>query len=170
MATYVRNGFLRHVVCTFINCRSCAKEKFKRRFDGSLTKENRIGVLHVDTKGKLEMESVNGQNYFLTIVEEYSRFTAVRPIGTKGDASRELLQIVQFFERQTGQSVRTIHTDGGKEFSRAVDYLRDQGALVHITTPHTPQSNGLAERSHSSILSLARTCLSDAKIPLKYWN
>ena len=28
VATYVRNGFLPHVVCTSIDCRSCAKGKF----------------------------------------------------------------------------------------------------------------------------------------------
>ena len=51
-----------------------------------------------------------------------------------------------------------------------VGLVRDKGVQVHLTTPYTAASNGLAERSHSVILSLARTCLSQANLPFKYWN
>ena len=85
-------------------------------------------------------------------------------------ASAELLQFVRFFERQTGRLVRTLHTDGGTEFSRAASDLREMGVEVHTTTPYTAPSNCLAERSHGVIVALARKFLSQANLPFKYWN
>ena len=167
---HVRDGLLPHVECASVDCESCAKGKFKRSFQGSLTSEDRIGALHVDTKGRIETESVNGHKYFLTIVEEHSRFLAVRPLRSKAEASAEVMKFTRYFERQTGRKVKRLHTDGGSEFKRAADDLQDMGVEVEYTTTYTPQSNGLAERAHGVILSLARTCLSQAKIPFRYWS
>lgn len=103
-------------------------------------------------------------------MEELSRFTYCVPIRNKSLASDSLLRVIEQFERQTGHLVRTVHTDGGGEFRRAMAYLEGQGVKIEITTAYTPQSNGLAERTHSTILSLARICLSQAKLPMEYWS
>lgn len=166
----LKNKILPRPVCTHIDCEDCTKGKFRRRFGGSLTKRRKIGHLHVDTKGKIETESVDGHKYFLTIVEEVSRHTTVIPIRTKRDASEEVLNYVSRFERQTDRTVKSIHSDGGSEFDKAFKHLERLGVDSSRTTPYTPQSNGLAERSHGIILSMARTCLSQAGLPFGYWN
>lgn len=167
---HVREGLLPHVVCKSTDCKVCLKGKFRRRFDGSLTDTDKFGSLHVDTKGKVDVTSVHGHNYFVTIVEEFSRFVAVRPIRSKSDAAEEVLRFVKYFEKQTGHPVRKIHTDGGTEFRRALDRLDADGVQISVTTAHTPESNGLAERAHQTILSLARSCLYESKLPEKYWS
>ena len=58
--------------------------------------------------------------------------------------------------------VRSLHTDGGGEFKKAIQTIRGEGVDVSITTSYTPESNGLAERTPSSILSLARAALLQA--------
>lgn len=63
-----------------------------------------------------------------------------------------------------------MHTDGGSGISRALQVLSDQGVHVSIITPYTPESNGLAERTHATILSLARTCLTQPNLPLQCWD
>ena len=104
----------------------------------------------------------------MTIVDEHSRFINVCPLRSKADASGELMKFVRYFERQTGHLVKVLHTDGGTEFNRAIADLEDRGVEIHPTTPYTAASNGLAGRSHQAILTLARTCLSQAKLPFKY--
>lgn len=166
----VKEGLLPHVSCTSIHCEACLKGKYKRRFSGSLTRSTEPDTLYFDTKGKIETESVIGHYYFVTIVEEHSRFIAVRQIRSKEDASYAVLSYIRYIEKQSGCTVKRVHTDGGSEFKRALDTLKDQGVHVSITTSHTPESNGLAERTHSTILGLARTCLAQAKLPLQYWE
>lgn len=135
-----------------------------------MTRASEMGTLHFDTKGKIETPSINGPNYFASIIDEYSRYTAVRPIKSKADASDAVLRFVRFFERQTGCTVRKVHTYGGSEFKPALDRLEERGVQVSITSSYTPESNGLAERTNQTILGLARTCLKQAKLPLQYWS
>lgn len=164
------NGNLPPPTCFQTDCMVCSKSKHRRMFKGSLTKERRIGRLHCDTKGKIKLPSRDGHYYFLTIIDEYTRLVHVEPLRKKGDASAKLLQYVRYFERQTGQLVRGIHTDGGSEFTKALTYARQQGIDVSLTTAYTPESNGLAERTHSTILSLARASLLQAKLPDDLWH
>lgn len=166
----VKEGELPHVECSMPDCRSCAKGKYRNRFSGSLSNARKVGRLHVDTKGKVEEKSEGGHKYFLTIVEEYSRYTAVFPLRTKGEASDQLLQFIKWFEKQSGYVVTAVHTDGGSEFKRALFFLTAEGVDVSISTAYTPNSNGLVERSHGIILSNVRSCMEQAKLPAKYWH
>ena len=166
----VNSTTLPHVTCKKRDCEECTKGKFRRSFRGSISDATTIGTLHVDTKGAHETDSAHGHKYFVTITEEHSRFVAVRPIKSKSDAAPAVKRFVRYFEKQTGQVVKKIHTDGGTEFRRALLYLEDSGVQVSITTPYTPESNGLVERAHQTIVANARTCLQQAKLPEMYWD
>lgn len=41
---------------------------------------------------------------------------------------------------------------------------------MSTTTPYTPKSNGLAERTHVVIITLARSCLDNEHLPHEIWN
>lgn len=166
----VRNGELPHVACHTSDCDVCAKGKFRREFKGSLTSETEVGRLHVDTKGKVDTTSVNGHKYFLTIIDEYSRYAQTYPMKSKGEASQLLLNFIRKLEKQSGHTVKKVHTDNGTEITRALDYLDKQGVEVTTTTPYTPESNGLVERTHGVILSIVRSCLVQSKLDQSYWN
>lgn len=167
---HVKDGILPHISCKVIDCEVCHSGKFKRRFGGSLTSAEEVGTIHVDTKGQLETESTRGHKYFVTMIEEYSRFVSVRPIKSKGEAASEVLKFIRFFEKQSGRVVKKVHTDGGTEFLRSLSELERQGVDISTTVPYTPESNGLAERTHQTVVANARTCLHQAKLPLKFWN
>lgn len=77
---------------------------------------------------------------------------------TNADASGVLLQYVKRFEKQSGHTVTTIHTDSGTEFSRATKTLTDKEAAFTTSTVVNPQSNGLAVRTHLTILNDFRAC------------
>ena len=165
----LKSGALPPPKCQQTDCRVCARGKYRKRFDGSLTTESRPGKLHADTKGQVDVQSTQGHKYFLTVVDEYSRFTYTCPLRSKGEASEALLHYVKCFEKQTGRTVRALHTDGGGEFVKARKALKSQGVKCTHTTAYTAASNGLAERTHGTILALARSCLLQSKLPLKYW-
>ena len=65
----LKKSILPRPFCASMECEDSTKGKFRHRFGGSLTKRCTIGHLHVDTKGKIETESVDGHKYLLTIIE-----------------------------------------------------------------------------------------------------
>ena len=48
-------------------------------------------------------------------------------------------------------------------------YLREKGIKHEITTPDTPQHNGVAERMNRTLLDKVRAMLIDADLPETYW-
>lgn len=103
------------------------------------------------------MPTVDGHIYLVTIVEESTRFVAVHPIKWKSYAAEKVIPFVKYFEKQTRYAVKKIHADGGTEFSRVLDYLRDEGLEIDMTAAYTPVSNGLDDRTHKMIIGLARS-------------
>lgn len=66
--------------------------------------------------------------------------------------------------------MRVARTSSGTKFRRALDFLHAHGVKVTKTSVYAPPLSGLFERGHGIILSLARTVLQQAKLPLGYWN
>lgn len=150
-------------------CDPCSKGKFRRFFRGSLTKASTPGWIHVDVVGRVK-PSREGYLYFMTSVDEKSRYVWTTPLQRKGDASKELIRFMNMFERQTGEKIKGLHTDGGSEFFKAKKEFEDAGVIVTTSTPYTAASNGLVERSQGVLLSLLRTCMEQAKLPIHYWQ
>ena len=67
--------------------------------------------------------------------------------------------------------VRTIRSDNGTEFKNVG--LNDFCAYKLITrqysAPRTPQQNGVVERKNRTLIEVARTMLSESKLPMYFW-
>ena len=166
----IQSGKLPPVSGDVIKCSPCTGGKFRRKYDGSITKECSPGALHADLVGPIIPPSRSGHRYFLTIVDEYSRFIETIPLKTKGETSSALLRSVAIFERQSGTYVRVLHTDGGSEFFPFQRELQEKGVIIHTASPYTPASNGLVERSQGALLSAVRSVLIESNLPLSFWS
>ena len=125
----------------------------------------------MDVVGPFSTQSIAGSSYFLTIVDQFSGFKTVKFLKHKS----EVLSKVKLFkieaERQTGNSIKLIISDGGGEFNNHdfTQFCADSGIIHHFSAPYTPQNNGMAERANKSINEKARCLLSQSKLPTKYW-
>ena len=65
-------------------------------------------------------------------------------------------------EKQLGKLMKTLRSDQGGEYldTKFNDYLIEHGILSHLTTPRTPQQNGVAERRNRTFLDIVRSVLS----------
>ncbi|MCH93963.1 retrovirus-related pol polyprotein from transposon tnt 1-94, partial [Trifolium medium] len=63
-----------------------------------------------------------------------------------------------------------VWTDGGGEFRPLTKYLTDQGIIHRLTCPHTHHQNGLVERKHRHLVETGLTLLSQAQLPMKFWD
>ena len=76
-------------------------------------------------------------------------------------------------EKSSGLKVKTLRSDNGGEYTSIefTEYLTKEGIKQELTIPHThtPQQNGLAERSNQTIANIVQTMLYLSGLPPSYW-
>ena len=112
--------------------------------------------------------------YLLTFVDDYSRQLWVAFTADKsGDTvMRHFIQYKVWAERYCGFDIKAIRTDGGGEYvnQQFTTYLHTMGIQRQMTTAHTPQQNGVAERVNRTIMEAARSMLHAAGLPMSFWT
>ncbi|KAI3523293.1 hypothetical protein L1887_01353 [Cichorium endivia] len=89
----------------------------------------------------------------------------------KSETAMELINFIKYFEVRTGEIVRAIHSDNGKEFKNNLfnDYLSSRGIEHNFSAPYTPQQNGVVERRNRTLCEAARSMLIFANLPQYFW-
>lgn len=82
-------------------CEVCRFSKHKRNsFPLSNTRSNAIfSLIHADIWGSLSVHSMNGKCYFLTTVDNFSRFTWVHFIRHKFETKQLIIQFCAYVEK-----------------------------------------------------------------------
>jgi transposase InsO family protein len=67
--------------------------------------------------------------------------------------------------------VKNIRSDNGSEFrnTQVEEFLDEEGIKHEISTPYTPQQNGIVERNNRTLFEVARTMLDEYKTPDSFW-
>ncbi|CAI7751975.1 unnamed protein product, partial [Closterium sp. NIES-54] len=156
------------------SCKACMQNKFARfpfpRAEGSA--KTPLEVVHLDQVGPMRTEGTGGVLYFLTMVDEWSRFTWARPLSKKSDAAVAIKEDwLPMVERQVMRLMKVLRSDRGGEFLGAefTKFLKKNGTRHQLTCPGTPQQNGIAERANRTIGKAAKTLLGAAGMPYKFW-
>lgn len=74
-------------------------------------------LLHLDIWGHISVLSIHGHKYFLTTIDDYSRFTFIILLKTKGQAREQVQNLTKMLEMQNDAKIKIIRTDNGPEFS-----------------------------------------------------
>lgn len=129
-------------------------------------------LLHCDIWGPYKVPTYNGKRFFVTIVDDYSRYTWLFLLASKADTIVVLRKFLTQVKNVFSTTVKTLRTDNGCEFlSHDFQSMLGELGIVHQTTcVYTPQQNGVAERKHRTILNMARSIRFQAFIPLQYWG
>ncbi|CAI7825100.1 unnamed protein product, partial [Closterium sp. NIES-53] len=110
-----------------------------------------LQTLHMDVWGLAHVSGQGRERYFLLVVDDYTRYTTVFPLRSKGEVSAVLIPWIrtvclQLLER-FGQDlpVLRLYSDRGGEFSSDLlhDFFRGEGILQSFTLPDSPQKNGI---------------------------
>ncbi|CAI7871279.1 unnamed protein product [Closterium sp. NIES-53] len=113
-----------------------------------------LQTLHMDVWGPARVRGQGHERYFLLIVVDYSRYTTVFPLRSKGEVPGVLIDWIRGARRQLSDSfgsdlpVLRLHSDRGGEFSSDLlrAFCRLEGIRQTFTLPASPQQNGIAER------------------------
>ncbi|CAI5999091.1 unnamed protein product [Closterium sp. NIES-65] len=113
----------------------------------------------------------------LLVVDDYSRYTTVFPLRSKGEVTAVLIDWIREARLQLRRSfgsdfpVLRLHSDRGGEFSSGLlsAYCRARGIRQTFTLPDSPQQNGIAERRIGMVMDVARTSMMHAAAPHFLW-
>ncbi|CAI5458654.1 unnamed protein product [Closterium sp. Yama58-4] len=156
-----------------LGCPTCLQAKFTRfPFPSSeATAKAPLDEVVMDVVGPLKLGAA-GAEYFLTIVDVYTRMTWVYVLAKKGDVAETLkTDWFPMVERQQDRLVKSIRTDRGGEFlSKEFGlWLKKNGIRHSLTIPCSPAMNGIAERANRTITEAARGLLIEAGLPDYFW-
>ncbi|CAI7742333.1 unnamed protein product [Closterium sp. NIES-54] len=105
-----------------------------------------LQTLHMDMWGPARVRGQGHERYFLLVVDDYSRYTTVFPLRSKGDVTEVLI-----------------------DWIRAAPFCRARGIRQTFTLPISPQQNGIAERRIGMVMDVARTSMIHAAAPQFLW-
>ncbi|CAI5934892.1 unnamed protein product [Closterium sp. NIES-64] len=111
-----------------------------------------LQTLHMDVWGPAPVRGQGQERYFLIVVDDYSRYTTVFPLRTKGEVPDVLIPWIRASHLQLSERfhsdfpVLRLHSDRGGEFSSDLlaAYCAEHGIRQSFTLPASPQQNGVA--------------------------
>ncbi|CAI7848137.1 unnamed protein product [Closterium sp. NIES-54] len=156
-----------------LGCPTYMQAKFTRYpFSSSeATAKAPLDEVVMDVVGPLKLGAA-GAEYFLTIVDVYTRMTWVYVLSKKSDVAETVkTDWLPMVERQQDRLVKAIRTDRGGEFlSKEFSlWLKKNGIRHSLTMPYSPAMNGIAERANRTITETARGLLIEAGLPDYFW-
>ncbi|CAI7868549.1 unnamed protein product [Closterium sp. NIES-53] len=103
------------------------------------------------------------ERYFLLVVDDYSHYTTVFPLRSKGEVTEVLIDWIRVARLQLRERfgsdfpVLRLHSDRGGEFSSDLlrAFCRAEGICKTFTLPASPQQNGIAERRIGMVMDVA---------------
>ena len=116
----------------------------------SLNKASKIfELIYLNIWGPYSKQFVHGYKYFLTILDDFSRYTWTILLKFKAEVQSNVEHFINFVETQFEIKVKSIRSDNGPKFSLK-SFLASKGILHQTSCVETPQQNGRVEKKTSA--------------------
>jgi transposase InsO family protein len=98
-------------------------------------------------------------------LDDYSRFTWVLFLQEKSQTQETLKRFLIQAQNEFGLRIKKIRSHNGTEFknSQIEEFLEEEGIKHELSSPYTPQQNGVVERKNRTLLDMAMTMLDDTR-------
>src|SRR5436190_23196347 len=117
----------------------------------------------MDIRGSFPKESWNGQQYFVSFIDDYSRYGFLYLIEEKSEALDMFKSFKAEVENQLGKKIKVVRSDRGGEYYGRYDgsgeqhpgpfakFLEECGIVTQYTMPGMPSMNGVSERRNRTL-------------------
>nr|GEV99722.1 retrovirus-related Pol polyprotein from transposon TNT 1-94 [Tanacetum cinerariifolium] len=155
-------------------CPSCEQGKRKRASHPPklvLNSRQRLHLLHMDLCGPMRIASINGKQYVLLIVDDYSCYTWVHFLRSKDEAPEVIKTFLTWITVLFQSPVIIIRIDNGIKFKNQVlkEYFDSVGISHQVSSVRTPQQNRVVERRNLTLVEAAKTMLIFSRASLFLW-
>ena len=158
---------------TLFDCEICHTGKIcQTPFKSSSSRaEEKLGLVHSDICGPISTTSLGGSKYFVTFIDDYTRYTEVVMLKNRSEVLSAFKKYMLRVKRETSHNIKVLRTDNAKEYisKEFTELLESEGIKHELTVPHTPQQNGVAERANRTLVEMARCMLLQSKQPNSLW-
>ena len=128
-------------------------------------------LIYSDVCGPMQTNTPSGNRYFVTFIDDYTRYVSVYLIKEKSEVFEKFKYYYKSLENQ-GIKIRNFRSDEGREYMSKdfVQYCLENGIRKQVTAAYTPEQNGRAERMNRTLVEAARAMLRASRLPNKYWG
>ena len=170
-----RSGLLKaNEDVSFDICESCLSGKMtKAPFLGSSERaKDLLGLIHTDVCGPFRTSTMNGERYFITFIDDFSRYGYVYLLRHKHEAFDIFKLFQNEVENQLNKKIKILRSDRGGEYlsDEFKDHLESCGIVSQRTSPGTPQHNGVSERRNKTLLDMVRSMMNRCTLHLYFWG
>ena len=156
-----------------LECDSCKLGKSKTLpFPLHASRASRcFDLIHSNVWGPSPVSSHEKFKYYVTFIDDHSRFTWVYFLRSKSEVFRTFTEFLAYVDNQFSTSIKTLHTDSDGEYlsTEFQAFLASKGIIHQRSCPSTPQQNGVAERKNRHLLDVVRTLLLESSVPSMFW-
>ncbi|KAL4038589.1 hypothetical protein IC575_002211 [Cucumis melo] len=150
------------------------KEKMtKRPFTGKgYRAKEPLELIHSDLCGPMNVKARGGFEYFIYFIDDYSRYGYLYLMEHKFEALEKFKEYKAEVENLLSKKIKILRSDRGGEYMdlRFQDYMIEHGIQSQLSTPGTPQKNGVSERRNKTLLDMVRSMMSYAQLPSSFWG
>ena len=160
-------------------CTNCIKGKqTNTRGFGANRATNVLQLIHTDICGPLLTVSWNGQQYFMTFIDDFSRYGYLYLIHEKSQSLEVFKSFKVEVENQLNKRIKNVRSESGGEYYRKYDGLGEQrpglfakflekcGIIPQYTMPGSPSMNDVAERRDTTLKDMVRSMISHSNLPI----
>nr|ABF94664.1 retrotransposon protein, putative, Ty1-copia subclass [Oryza sativa Japonica Group] len=155
-------------------CHTCVQSKQPRKPHKASEARN-LAPLELVHSDLCEMNGVltkGGKKYFMTLIDDCTRFCYVYLLKTKDEALHYFKIYKAEVENQLERKIKRLRSDrGGEYFSNEFASFCEEFGIIHeMTPPYSPQSNGVAERKNRTLTEMVNAMLDTAGLSKEWWG
>lgn len=156
-------------------CDSCMKGKQARTTFpkmASTVTTRPLQLVHTNLCGPFLVPSLAKNRYFITFIDDFSRFSWVYFLQHKSEAILKFQLFRVVVQSQFEKLIACLRSDHGGEYlsTRFVRYCHVHGIQHQLTATQSPQQNGIAERKNRTLLEVAHNIVADTMLHAFLWE
>lgn len=120
----------------------------------------------------MNVKARSGATYFFTFIDDLKHFGYVYLISHKSEALEYFKRFMNEVENQLDKRIKFLRTDQGREYlsNQFEELCNEKGIVRQLTTPYTPQQNGMAERRNRTLLDMVWSMMAQTNLPISFWG
>lgn len=131
-------------------CECCKSRQPRNSFKSEIQirSKDKLEVIFSYVCCLFEVKTLGGNNYFVSFINKFIRKIWIYLIKKKSEVFEIFKNLKLVAKKQSGKEINVLKTDGRGEYnSHEFQKLCDEEGIIHeVTTPYTPQHNGVVER------------------------